>query len=57
MYDMVDKEYIRKRHYIDGWSIRELSKRLNMARQTVRKMLLDAEVPSYELKSPRTCCS
>lgn len=55
MYDMVDKEYIRKRHYIDGWSIRELSKRLNMARQTVRKMLLDAEVPSYELKSPRTC--
>lgn len=39
------QEYVRKRHYVDGWSIRELSKQLKIARQTVRKLLEDAEIP------------
>lgn len=50
---MVDKEYIRKRHFVDGWSIREISRRLNISRQTVRKFLDDAEIPKYRLTQPR----
>lgn len=52
---MVDKEFIRKKHYCDGWSIRELSRRLGVARQTVRKALADAEPPRYRLSAPRPC--
>lgn len=55
MYGMVDKEYVRKRHYVDGWSIRELSKQLKIARQTVRKLLEDAEIPKYNRGQERTC--
>lgn len=55
MYRMVDKEYVRKRHYVDGWSIRELSKQLKIARQTVRKMLEDAEIPRYHQGQERSC--
>jgi transposase len=55
MYEMVDKEYIRKRHFVDGWSIREISRTLKISRQTVRKMLKDAEVPKYQLKAERPC--
>jgi len=50
---MVDKEYIRKRHLVDGWSIRELSKSCKISRQTIRKMLEDAEIPKYQLNTPR----
>ncbi|MEX1028879.1 MAG: hypothetical protein WDZ91_02395 [Paenibacillaceae bacterium] len=47
MYGMVDKEYVRKKHHVDGWSIRRLSSQLNnIARQTVRKMLEDTEIPN-----------
>jgi transposase len=52
---MVDKEYVRKRHYVDGWSIRELSKQLKIARQTIRKMLEDAELPKYSRRQERAC--
>src|ERR1700730_139111 len=55
MYEMVDKEYIRKRHFVDGWSIREISRTLKISRQTVRKMLNDVEVPKYQLKKARPC--
>ncbi len=44
---------IRKRHFVDGWSIREISRRCGIARQTVRKMLEDADVPHYRLTKPR----
>ena len=50
---MVDKEYIRKRHFVDGWPIREISRRCKISRQTVRKMLEDADVPQYRLTKPR----
>ena len=53
MYGMVDKEYIRKRHFVDGWSIRKISANLKISRQTVRKMLSDAEIPKYQLTKPR----
>ncbi|QQE81541.1 IS21 family transposase [Alicyclobacillus sp. SO9] len=53
MYGMVDKEYIRKKHYVEGWSIREISKSCKVARQTVRKMLKNSEIPQYTLTKPR----
>jgi len=53
MIGMVDKEYIRKRNLVDGWSIREIGKNCKVSRQTVRKMLQDAEIPKYQLNVPR----
>jgi len=53
MIEMVTKEYIRKRHLVDGWSIRRLSKQCDVSRQTVRKLLADAEIPTYSLAAPR----
>ncbi|WP_231705721.1 IS21 family transposase [Effusibacillus lacus] len=50
---MVDKEYIRKRHFMDGWSIREISRNCKISRQTVRKMLQEAEIPKYQLTKPK----
>jgi transposase len=55
MYGMVDKEYVRKRHFVDGWSIRKLSSQLKIARQTVRKLLEDAEIPKYNRGQDRAC--
>ncbi|MEC0232618.1 IS21 family transposase [Paenibacillus alba] len=55
MYGMVDKEYVRKKHFVDGWSIRRLSTQLNIARQTVRKLLEDAELPVYTRQQERAC--
>lgn len=53
MIEMVTKEYIRKRRLVDGWSIREISRQCKVSRQTVRKMLADAEIPKYSLTKPR----
>lgn len=53
MIEMVTKEYIRKRHLIDGWSIRKISRQCNVSRQSIRKMLIDAEIPKYSLTMPR----
>jgi len=53
MLRMVDKEYIRKKHFLEGWSIRELSRQLKISRQTVRKMLKDGEIPKYNRKQPK----
>lgn len=53
MLRMVDKEYIRKKHFLEGWSIRELSRQLKISRQTVRKMLKDGEIPKYDRKKPK----
>lgn len=53
MIKMVTKEYIRKRHLVDGWSIREISRQCRVSRQTIRKMLVDAEIPKYSLTTPR----
>ena len=50
---MVDFEYIRKKHLIEGWSIRKIAKHLGISRQTVRKAVSSSEVPKYRLKKGR----
>lgn len=52
---MVDVEFIRKRHFVEGWSVRKLARQLQIARQTVRKALHSAEPPRYMLRKPRPC--
>ncbi len=51
---MVDIEFIRKKHLLDGWSIRKISRQLGIARQSVRKALESAEPPRYTLSQPRS---
>lgn len=55
MYGMIDKEYIRKQYYVNGWSIRKISRQTNTSRQTVRKLVADADIPQYHLTKPRPC--
>lgn len=55
MLKMVDIEYIRKKHYLDGWSIRKISRQLGIARQTVRKVLGSSELPRYHRTKARSC--
>jgi len=52
---MVDIEFIRKKHVIEGWSIRRLSRQLHLSRQAIRKALSQTEPPRYGLKKPRAC--
>jgi transposase len=52
---MVDKEFIRKKHFVEGWSIRKIARNLGFSRPSVRKALADAEVPQYRLTKPRPC--
>lgn len=52
---MVDIEFIRKKHFVEGWPIRKISRQLQVSRQTVRKALASAEIPKYKLKGPRPC--
>lgn len=53
MYGVVDREYIRKQHFREGWSIRKIARQLGMCRKTVRRLLEDSQVPTYTLKGPR----
>jgi transposase len=53
LHKMVDKEYIRKLHYVEGWSIRKISRQLPVSRPTIRKMLKDSGIPKYNLTKPR----
>ncbi|SHL06079.1 IS21 family transposase [Desulforamulus aeronauticus] len=55
MLQMVDIEYIRKKHFIEGWSIRKISRNLDIARQTVRKALQSSETPKYNLSKAKSC--
>ena len=50
---MVDKEYIRKKHMVEGWSIRKLSRSTGLARQTIRKLLESSDLPQYHLSVNR----
>ncbi len=36
MLNVVDIEYIRRKHYIEGWSIRKISRQLEVSRPTIR---------------------
>jgi transposase len=53
MRKMVDIEFIRKKHLVEGWSIRKISRQLGVARQTVRKALESTEVPRYHRRENR----
>ncbi len=55
MLEMVDIEYIRKKHFIEGWPIRKISRNLSVARQTVRKALQSSEIPKYNLTKEKPC--
>ena len=48
MRKMVGVEFIRKKHLVDGWSMRRISRQLGLARQTVRKALEITEPPRYQ---------
>jgi transposase len=50
---MVDKELIRKLVLVKGWSIREVARQMNVARQTIRKCLKDADPPHYRRSESR----
>ncbi|MCL6559923.1 MAG: IS21 family transposase [Firmicutes bacterium] len=53
MIDVVDKEMIRRLYYLEGKTIRWISRELGYARQTIRKALEDAAPPEYQLSRPR----
>lgn len=55
MLEMVDIEYIRKKHFIEGWSIRKISRNLDVARQTIRKAIQSSEIPQYKLSRAKSC--
>jgi len=47
------KALIRKLYFVEGKSIRAISRMLKVARKTVRRALLDAEPPKYHLTKER----
>lgn len=49
---MANIELIRKLHFKEGRSIRQLSKDLNLSRQTIRKALQQNEIPTYQRTKP-----
>jgi len=50
---MVDIEFIRKKHFVEGWSVRVIARHLKISRQSVRKAIESADVPRYHLSKPR----
>lgn len=48
MLKMVKIEDIRKKHLMQGWSIRRIARELNVSRQVIRKALQSAEIPVYQ---------
>jgi transposase len=51
---MVDVEFIKKKHVIEGWPIRKIARQLEVSRQTVRKVLAaPPEPPCYRQGLPR----
>jgi len=51
---MVDVEFIKKQYANEGWPIRKIARRLEVSRQTVRKVLAGpAEPPHYRQRVPR----
>lgn len=49
---MANIEFIRKLHFKEGRSIRQLSKDLKLSRQTIRKALQQNEIPAYQRTKP-----
>ncbi len=53
MIGVVDKEIIRRLHYVQEWPIRRIARELGYARQTVRRALQDSDPPRYKLSRSR----
>lgn len=51
---MVDIEFIRKKHFKEGWSIRKIALSLEISRQSVRKAISSSSIPRYKLTHPKT---
>ncbi|WP_382284987.1 hypothetical protein [Heyndrickxia sporothermodurans] len=54
MLKMANIELIRKLHFKEGRSIRQLAKDLTLSRQTIRKALQQNEIPTYQRSKPVT---
>jgi transposase len=52
MLKMANIELIRKLHFKEGRSIRQLSKDLKLSRQTIRKAIQQNEIPTYQRSKP-----
>ena len=50
---MEAKEQIRRAHYVEGKSIRQIGRELGYARKTIRKALSTGEESRYRLRKPR----
>jgi len=50
---MFDIEFIRKKHFVEGWPIRKISRQFGISRQSVRKALASSDPPRYKLSKPR----
>ncbi|MCP5016592.1 MAG: IS21 family transposase [Ketobacter sp.] len=46
-------EEIRKRYFVDGWSIRKINRELKHCRRTIRKAIVKAEPEPYQLQKAR----
>lgn len=53
MLAVVDIEFIRKKHFVEGWSIRKLARQTEWSRPTIRKALQSAEPWTYQRTHPR----
>lgn len=50
--EMVQKEYIRFLHFREGESLRSISQKTGLHRNTIKKALADADVPMYTRTAP-----
>ena len=53
MIEMACIEVIRHLYFQQGWKVRRIARELHVSRQTVRKAVRSAEVPTYHLAVPR----
>lgn len=53
MIEMACIEVIRHLYFQQGWKVRRIARELHVSRQTVRKAIRSAEVPTYHLTAPR----
>lgn len=49
MLEMVDIEYIRKKHLVEGWSIRKISRNLGVSRQSGKRIIRACMETTLEL--------
>lgn len=52
---VVDIEYIRKKHLVEGWSIHRIADELHVCRQTVRRAIKDPGPWKYTLRADKPC--